>query len=722
MNALDPLWRLANLYRVKAADTGELVPFVPRAEQMEVFRAVHERKLKRIIILKARRLGISTGIDIMFTDMALSRAGFQASIVDQTQDDASKKLINICRVAFESIPEGARPSVLRINDSALELSCGDAPSAIYAGKNARGGTNQGLHLSEWGVIQADDARRSEEILTGAIPSAQHGIIIVETTWKGGKGGHLWELVKQAMETPDSEKSADDWHLFFFPWWTDPTSTTEDATTIEQDVEEYLNELETRIDRLLTIGQRRWYARRRRELGVFIWREYPSTVEECFRAPVEGAIYAQILDELRARRAIARRGIAPDVPVNTCWDLGAPRNTVCWYFQIIGREIRVVGCDKGLDMTAQQRAKHMLSKGYRFGWHYLPHDAEQTDRSGGTFRGSMEAAGITGCRVVPRTSDIWVGINRLREMMGERMTFRTPDCDEGLDALAAYHVKPETIGGKAVDMPVHDWSSHPSDGLRTLAEADLAGMLENSGGVSDAGLDRLDQLSTGKAPQGLSLTLQGGDRVLVETATGNDWLTVWEEPKAGCRYLISYGSRTEASEPCLLLLRDRYKNPHGADVNAAVIARVSVGRQAPVDAWATMCEAISKWSGACAVSIEIVGNERGDGMAMVELLKHRVSVVVRKRLGTTDQPENAQLGWLSDAASGAVTMGNLRRMVRENILDAWCPSLVRALRLSGESQSAEVSALAIGAHNLSAASMFKEPKRRRKLPSDWSSWV
>ena len=37
---------------------------------------------------------------------------------------------------------------------------------------------------EWGYIQATDLRRSEEILTGAIPSAKNGTIVVETTWRG----------------------------------------------------------------------------------------------------------------------------------------------------------------------------------------------------------------------------------------------------------------------------------------------------------------------------------------------------------------------------------------------------------------------------------------------------------------------------------------------------------------------------------------------------------
>ncbi len=221
----DRLWRLRNLYSIKEAETGRVIPFVPRPEQEAVFQALAEGH-RKLIILKARRLGMSTAIDVYAADEAIFHAGRQISIVDRNQDDASKKLSGICKVAFESLPAAIRERflVVRDNDSSWQLQTlsGDTVSAIYAGKNARGGTNQLLHISEWGVIQADDPGRSEEILTGALPSAEHGVTIIETTWKGGRNGHLWTLVKDALAIPAERRSLQDWRLFFFPWWNDPT--------------------------------------------------------------------------------------------------------------------------------------------------------------------------------------------------------------------------------------------------------------------------------------------------------------------------------------------------------------------------------------------------------------------------------------------------------------------------------------------------------------------
>lgn len=478
----DRMWRLRWLYSIKEAATGRVIPYRPRPEQLAVYEAL-AAGARRIIILKARRLGMSTAIDVYAADEAIFHAGVQISIVDRTQDDASKKLNGICKVAFAGLPaelkEGFR--VTRSNDSAWEVRTeeGDTPSAIYAGKNARGGTNQLLHVSEWGVIQAEEPSRSEEILTGALPSAEHGVTIVETTWKGGRGGHLWKVLKEALEVPEERRTANDWKVFFFPWWTDPTYT-EEGGGIEPEVQRYLAEKEEELGRRFTEGQKCWYARRRRTLGVFMYREFPTTMEECFRAPIEGAIYADLIDRLRGEGALRQEAVDGAGLVHTFWDLGSPMNTVTWYAQVVAGQIRVIDVDMDLDLTPVERVAHMLRKGYALGWHYLPHDAAATERSGRSFQGELAAAGLKSTRVLPRTHDVWIGINRLRQLM-PRMTFRLPDCERGVEALTSYHTRRESGSGVAQDLPVHDWSSHAADALRMLAEAEMAGMLEGGGG-------------------------------------------------------------------------------------------------------------------------------------------------------------------------------------------------------------------------------------------------
>jgi hypothetical protein len=477
----NPLWRLRNLYHIKRADDGRIIKFAPRAEQQRVYDMLFKEGVKRLIILKARRLGMSTALDVLLTDQMLWNAGTQCSLVDQTAADAERKLATIAKVAVDNLPSGTLQHIERVRDSGsiLEVSvAGNAASSFFAGLRARGGTNNWLHLSEWGVIQADDPRRSEEILTGAIPSAEHGRIIIETTWKGGRGGHLWEIVKGALETPEAAKTDKDWRVVFFPWWRDPTYVVEgDVSTISPAISQYLDNMEQTTGHTFSPQQRLWYDRQSRDLGLFIYREFPTTLDECFKSPVEGAIYAGELDKLRASGAISAFKTDNSTLVHTAWDLGSPVNTVVWYFQVIGgNEIRVIDCDMDLDMTPVQRVGHMLAKGYSYGAHFLPHDAAATRTSGKADAQVYAEAGLANVRVLPRTHDIWIGINACLQMF-PRFSFRLPACERGLDALANYAYKRSSATGIVVNEPVHNWASHAADALRMIAEAEMAGMLK-----------------------------------------------------------------------------------------------------------------------------------------------------------------------------------------------------------------------------------------------------
>jgi hypothetical protein len=477
----NPLWRLRNLYHIKQASDGRIIKFAPRPEQQRVYDMLFKEGVKRLIILKARRLGMSTALDVLLTDQMLWNAGTQCSLVDQTAADAERKLATIAKVALDNLPPVALQCIEKVRDSGsiLEVSvAGEAASSFFAGLRARGGTNNWLHLSEWGVIQADDPRRSEEILTGAIPSAEHGRIIIETTWKGGRGGHLWEIVKGALETPEAAKTDKDWRVVFFPWWKDPTYVVEgDVATISPAISQYLEQMQSQTGHTFSDQQRLWYDRQSRDLGLFIFREFPTTLDECFKSPVEGAIYAGELDKLRASGAISAFKTDNSTLVHTAWDLGSPVNTVVWYFQVIGgNEVRVIDCDMDLDMTPVQRVGHMLAKGYSYGAHFLPHDAAATRTSGKADAQVYTEAGLANVRVLPRTHDIWIGINACLQMF-PRFSFRLPACERGLDALANYAYKRSSATGIVVNEPVHNWASHASDALRMIAEAEMSGMLK-----------------------------------------------------------------------------------------------------------------------------------------------------------------------------------------------------------------------------------------------------
>ncbi len=479
----DPVWRLCHLYEVKDAKTGRMVRFVPSPEQREILEAVHVRGERGILILKARQLGMSTVICLILADEAIWNAGYQGSIVDQTQGDATLKLRHKVKAAFDSMPLLIRDmfEVVKANDSEFAVKmkgkAASLTSTIFGGMNARGGTNQGLHVSEWGPIQHKDPVRSEEIMTGALPSAKEGVVFIETTWMGGKRGHLWNLTERAMTTRPEDMTTADFHLYFFPWWRDPSYTLEgNVAQVDEETRGYFVGKAIETGHPFTPGQILWYYKVALPKGLARFAEFPTTLAECFMAPVPGSIYADRMDVARAEGRIMDFPWERGELVHTSWDLGSPTNTRVVYWQFVGREIHVIDHDTGLDLDPAGRVAHMMGKGYPFGHHYFPHDAAAQEKTGKNFQQTMTEAGLQGVRIVPRCRDVWPGIGKARELL-PRMVIHKTKCAKLIESLDCYHTKEERTSGHITSIPVHDWSSHDADAFRMMPEAILNGMLK-----------------------------------------------------------------------------------------------------------------------------------------------------------------------------------------------------------------------------------------------------
>ncbi|CAN5766972.1 phage terminase large subunit [soil metagenome] len=507
-----PAWRLSNIYSIKTEDRGQPILFNPRPEQKLIINHLIETPDEPLYIIKARRLGMSTAIGLTIADAAAWEGGLQCSLIDQTQADAQRKMAEIMRFALQTLEPLVQERLRfpKLNDTELQVintflenpapkqkspvgeqispsgapesaagtegtqeSSAEVGSRIYAGRNARGGTNNFLWISEWGPIAATDPKRSQEIRTGALPSARRGRRVVETTWYGGKVGDLWDIIKPVLERDPNAPG----QLHFFPWHGDP-ACVKLTGTIDRDLELYFKDLAHRVGKTFSQDQKRWYASAKLEQGIFIKREYPSTLEEAMSAPIEGTIYGDLLARLHAEGAITQHKVDDSALVHTFWDLGSPQNTVTWYIQLVDDTIRVIDVDlhtkdRPMDFTTTQRVAHILSKGYPLGHHFLPHDAAAQQKGGKTYLAELAEAGLPNLKITPRTNDIWIGINRLRQIL-PRFTFRLPHCEKALEALQNYHTN--TTSTNPLDSPVHDWSCHAADALRLFAEAHMYSMV------------------------------------------------------------------------------------------------------------------------------------------------------------------------------------------------------------------------------------------------------
>lgn len=479
----DPVWRLHNLYFVKD-EHGKVVRFVPNTEQDIIIRAIYEKDIRNIVIIKARQLGMSTVIEMVIVDMLAWGSGIAAAIIDQTQSDASKKLVNKIKLAWDYLPPEFRGSFTIPNDNTsqftVQLKGRPEKNDVQAGMTARGDTFQILHISEWGPIQAMDAARSEEILTGAMPAAKAGIRIIETTWKGGKSGHLWGLTKTALETPPEHLTTEDFRLFFFPWWNDAQYSLEgEFSQIPEEVLAYFDKIESGADiqpYKFSNQQKLWYYKKAMPMGVYRFQEFPTILEEAFTGSTEGVIYhEEVLTARTEHRVINFKHSDGDL-VHTFWDLGAPHNTCTWYLQFIGREIHVIDVDFELDLTLTERAARMLQKGYHFGYHFLPHDSRAQERHGKNFleEFSRHVPSNT-IRVVPRTKDVWAGVNHLKELF-PRLIFNKEKTEGALERIDQYRTKVDKTTTYVTPTIVHDQCSHVADALRMFAEADMNHLL------------------------------------------------------------------------------------------------------------------------------------------------------------------------------------------------------------------------------------------------------
>lgn len=550
----DPVWRVANLYTIKDRKA-RVRPFRPTQEQRVIIWDIHVRGLKALMIPKARKLGMSTVLCIIMADMVAWESGVEAAIIDKTQADGESKLANIVKFAIDSMDASFRSRLTSPDGFENKSTVGfvvkammeagglvqDIMSSVKAGVSFRGGTPQFLLVSEWATIQFDHQKRSSEIKTGAMEAARDGIRAIETTWKGGKGGHVWPYVKQALEIPEDLKTPQDWRLRFFPWWVDPANRRPgNVARVDKETNEYLDEMEKELGIKFDDEQRLWYWHQKIELGIFMKRENPTTLAECWQVPIEGAIYAKIIETIRSQRRITVVPYDVTRPVFTSWDLGAPENTVVWYIQVnpVNEEWDVIDCDGGLDLETRERVAHMMGKGYQYAAHFLPHDAAAVETGGQSFQQQLSAAGLENIRVVPRTLDKEIGINIVSRLL-LRCRFDSEACDQGLEGLSSYRAKVDEAMGWRTELIVHDWASHYADALRTMAEAKEAGMMTAQGGrrFDHTGLAVLDDRAKVMQWKTGDLTLFNGGVTFTESASG--WAWIKERPARSRLYLVGY---------------------------------------------------------------------------------------------------------------------------------------------------------------------------------------
>jgi hypothetical protein len=481
----DPAWRLSHLYKIivkgRTVNDDLIVGFTPNRAQ----QALIDRMWYRNIILKARQLGFSTLICILWLDTALfSKSPVRCGIIADNRDNAENLFRDKVKFAYDHLPEVLRRAFPLARDSANELRFTHNGASIRVATSMRGGTIHRLHVSEFGNMCAHYPDKAQEVVTGSIPAVpSSGILIIESTAKG-REGNFYRMTQRAMALRDAGKelSVKDFRFHFFPWHEEPEYEIDPATaTHTERTDRYFEEVEAVIGKPLSERKRAWYlatmAADFSENEEMMRQEYPGTPEEAFQVSTEGCFYARQITAARKEGRILRIPRLPE-PVNTFWDIGHSGQSDAsgiWFHQKVAMEnrfIRYIEWDSG--ETLQEYIRYLQNTGYVFGAHYLPHDAEhkrlgvEPDRNRSIKE--MLASLFPGQRfvTVPRITEILTGIQAVRNVFPS-CYFDEEGCAEGLRHLENYRKDWDEKHGCWLGTPRHDEHSHAADAFRTFGQ-------------------------------------------------------------------------------------------------------------------------------------------------------------------------------------------------------------------------------------------------------------
>ena len=186
----------------------------------------------------------------------------------------------------------------------------------------------------------------------------------------------------------------------------------------------------------------------------------------FEAAVPGAYYAKQLSQAREEDRVSSVPWEDTALVNTAWDLGIGDNMAIWFFQIVGREIRLIDFYQNSGEGLRHYIEFLKTKPYMYGQHIAPHDIEIRELGTGKSRKEVAARMGINFEVAPRMT-LDDGIEATRSIFS-RCYFDAAKCTHGIDALASYRKDYDERNRVYRLHPVHDWASHPADAFRYLA--------------------------------------------------------------------------------------------------------------------------------------------------------------------------------------------------------------------------------------------------------------
>jgi hypothetical protein len=456
----DPWWRLNNLYHI-VDKRGVKIRFECNWAQESLYRNMWYCN----VILKARQLGISTFVCLLFLDRCLFNSNMAAGIICHTRED-SEFMFKRIKFAYDALPPQMRALRPAATDSARELVFSNG-SSLRVGTSMRGSTLQYLHISEFGKICAKFPDKATEIITGSLNTLAPGQYVFMESTAEGREGHFYDICKtsQAFAYQGKELSKLDFKFHFFPWWKEPSYRIGSPIAMSEEMLEYFSSLEGRGVHL-DPEQKFWYAARYVTQGEDMMREFPSTPAEAWETSNEGLYYGRHITQARLEKRIGFVPYDESLSVYTAWDLGYNDATSIWFFQVYGKEIRLIDYIEGSGESLSYWLGIVKGKPYVYEKHLAPHDVMVHEYTSGMTR--QASARKLGIHLIPVPKVALIpGIDQVRNILN-RCFFNEKTCSQGIKCLEGYKKEWDDRHGCWNSSPLHNWASHGADAFRTLA--------------------------------------------------------------------------------------------------------------------------------------------------------------------------------------------------------------------------------------------------------------
>jgi len=175
---LDPKFYLESFVKIKGKNPG-LMPFILNPAQIDLFNALNYNS--RVMILKARQLGISTAVAGYLYHMAITTPGINVALIGYNSD-LTAELLDKVKTFYRTTPESIKPQIrynskYEISFPAIDSKILVLPSSENVG---RGYTLFAVLITELAFIE----KAGEKMLAieNAVPAG--GKIIIESTPNG----------------------------------------------------------------------------------------------------------------------------------------------------------------------------------------------------------------------------------------------------------------------------------------------------------------------------------------------------------------------------------------------------------------------------------------------------------------------------------------------------------------------------------------------------------